>query len=74
MRSVGGEGFGHLQETDGWRMIRRIWTLLKHWREAKSALSTLSYLYDGKSRALDALGGLTEEEIAFIDSMIRPME
>lgn len=44
-------------------MIRRIWTLLKHWREAKSALSTLSYLYDGKSRALDALGGLTEEEM-----------
>ena len=44
-------------------MIRRIWTLLKHWREAKSAFSTLSYLYDGKSRALDALGGLTEDEM-----------
>lgn len=44
-------------------MIRRIWTLLKHWREAKSAFSTLSYLYDGRSRELDALGGLTEEEM-----------
>lgn len=44
-------------------MIRRIWTLLKHWREAKSAFSTLSYLYDGRSMALDALGGLTEEEL-----------
>ena len=44
-------------------MIRRIWTLLKHWREAKSAFSTLSHLYDGRSRELDALGGLTEEEM-----------
>ena len=38
-------------------------TGLKHWREAKSALSTLSYLYDAKSDALDALGGLTSEEM-----------
>ena len=44
-------------------MIRRIWTLLKHWREAKSAFSTLSHLYDGRSSELDALGGLTEEEM-----------
>ena len=44
-------------------MIRRILALLKHWREAKSALSTLSYLYDAKSDALDALGGLTCEEM-----------
>ena len=44
-------------------MIRRILTLLKHWREAKSALSTLSCLYDSKSDALDALGGLTAEEM-----------
>lgn len=52
-----------MQEIDGWRMIRRILTLLKHWRAAKSALSTLSYLYDAKSDALDALGGLTGEEM-----------
>ncbi len=45
-------------------MIKRILTLICHWREAKSAFSTLSYLYDGKSTALDALGGLTEEEMA----------
>lgn len=45
-------------------MIRRIITLLKHWREAKAAFSTLSYLYDEKNSALDALGGLTEEEMA----------
>jgi predicted O-methyltransferase YrrM len=44
-------------------MIGRIWTLLRHWREAKSALSTLSHLYDAGSDALDALGGLTEEEM-----------
>jgi len=37
--------------------------LLKHWREAKSAFSTLSFLYGGKSDALDALGGLTDEEM-----------
>lgn len=44
-------------------MIKKIITLLKHWREAKSAFSTLSYLYGGESGAMDALGGLTEEEI-----------
>lgn len=44
-------------------MIKRIITLLRHWREAKSAFSTLSYLYGGESAALDVVGGLTEEEI-----------
>ncbi len=44
-------------------MLRRIFTLLCHWREAKSAFSTLSHLYSGGSDALDALGGLTEEEM-----------
>ena len=36
---------------------------MRHWREAKSAFSTLSYLYGGDSNAMDALGGLTEEEM-----------
>jgi precorrin-6B methylase 2 len=40
--------------------------LLKNWRSAKTALSTLSYLYSGDSDALDALGGLTDEEIRAI--------
>lgn len=44
-------------------MIKRIITLIRHWREAKSAFSTLSYLYGGESAALDVVGGLTEEEI-----------
>lgn len=43
-------------------MFGRIVTLLKHWREAKTALSTLSFLYGGKDD-LDALGGLTDEEL-----------
>jgi len=43
-------------------MIKRIWTLLKHWRQTKTALSTLSFLYGGTDD-LDALGGLTEEEM-----------
>lgn len=44
-------------------MIKRLWTLLRHWREAKTAFSTLSYLYSGHSNALDVLGGLTHEEM-----------
>lgn len=44
-------------------MVKRILTLLRHWREAKSAFSTLSYLYGGESAALDQLGGLSEEEM-----------
>ena len=43
-------------------MIRRILTLLKNWRKTKTALSTLSFLYGGKDD-LDALGGLTDEEM-----------
>ena len=44
-------------------MLKRIFSLMRHWREAKSAFSTLSYLYCGDSNAMDALGGLTEEEM-----------
>jgi len=44
-------------------MLKRIWTVLRHWREAKSAFSTLSYLYSGTDDALDAVGGLTDEEM-----------
>lgn len=44
-------------------MFGRIVTLLKHCKESKTALSTLSYLYSGDSTALDALGGLTDEEM-----------
>ena len=44
-------------------MIKRLITLLRHWREAKTAFSTLSYLYSDGNTSLDALGGLTEEEM-----------
>jgi len=44
-------------------MLKRMMTLLRHWREAKRAFSTLGYLYSDESDALDALGGLTEEEM-----------
>jgi len=40
----------------------RILALLRHWKAAKSAFSTLSYLYSGDN-SLDAMGGLTEEEM-----------
>lgn len=44
-------------------MIRRLLTLVKHWREAKTAFSTLALLYDDKTGSMDALGGLTDEEM-----------
>ncbi len=44
-------------------MLKRLLTLWRHRQEAKTALSTLSYLYAGDSDALDALGGLTDEEL-----------
>ena len=44
-------------------MLKRVVTLLKHWREAKSAFSTLALLYGDKSGSMDALGGLTDEEM-----------
>lgn len=50
-------------------MIRRIWALTTHWREAKSAFSTLSFLYSGKGD-LDALGGLTDEEMRALISWL----
>ena len=46
-------------------MLSRISTLFKHAKEAKTALSTLSYLYSGDSNALDALGGLTDAAWAY---------
>lgn len=46
--------------------MKRILTLIKHWREAKSAFSTLSHLYAAKDQSLSALGGLTDEEIAAV--------
>ena len=44
-------------------MISRVWALCRNWRNVKTALSTLSHLYDAESDALDALGGLTDEEM-----------
>lgn len=44
-------------------MLGRIGALLCHWREAKTALSTLSYLYGGRGCDMDALGGLTDGEM-----------
>lgn len=44
-------------------MMKRVVALLRHWREAKSAFSTLGFLYSDDSDALDALGGLTDEEM-----------
>ncbi len=49
-------------------MLKRILTLIRHWREAKSAFSTLSYLYADGNASLDALGGLTEEEMKAVSS------
>ena len=37
-------------------MIKRLITLVKHWREAKTAFSTLSYLYSDGNISLDVLG------------------
>ena len=44
-------------------MLRKLFVLMSHWREAKSAFSTLSGLYDPKNTALEALGSLTDEEL-----------
>ena len=43
--------------------MKRILTLIRHWREAKTAFSTLASLYGDKTGSMDALGGLTEEEM-----------
>lgn len=43
--------------------MKRILTLLKYWREAKSAFSTLALLYGDNAGSMDALGGLTDEEM-----------
>ena len=47
-------------------MIKRLITLLRHWREAKAAFSTLSYLYADNNTSLNALGGLTDEEMRVV--------
>ena len=47
-------------------MIKRLITLLRHWREAKAAFTTLSYLYADNNTSLDALGGLTDEEMGAV--------
>ena len=44
-------------------MIRRVWGVVRHWREVKRAVGTLSHLYGGGGY-MEALGGLTEEETA----------
>lgn len=44
-------------------MLRKLLILMRRWREAKSAFSTLGSLYDPESDALDALGGLTDAEL-----------
>ena len=49
-------------------MIKRIINIIRHWRETKTALSTLSFLYDSNNDALDVLGGLTEEEMQAVCS------
>ena len=43
--------------------MKRILTLIRHWRETKTAFSTLAALYGDKIGSMDALGGLTEEEM-----------
>lgn len=47
-------------------MFKKLKTLWRHRSEARTALSTLSHLYSGDSHALDALGGLTDEEMAAV--------
>lgn len=44
-------------------MFKKLLTLIKHWREAKSAFSTLASLYCDTAGSMDALGGLTDEEM-----------
>ena len=43
--------------------MSRLVALARHWRAARTALSTLGHLYSEDSEALDALGGLTDEEV-----------
>ncbi len=49
-------------------MFKRICALLKHWRDVKVALSSLSRLYLKGDHTLDALGSLTDEELAAVKS------
>lgn len=43
--------------------MKRIMAIMRHWREAKTAFSTLGYLYSGGNDLLNALGGLTDSEM-----------
>ena len=47
-------------------MLKRLFTLLRHWRQAKTAFSTLASLYGDTTGSMDVLGGLTEEEIKVV--------
>ena len=47
-------------------MLKRAISLVRHWRDAKTALSTLSYLYGEAAFSMDALGGLTENEMSAV--------
>lgn len=49
-------------------MLKRILTLVKHWRDVKNSLSALSYLCMKDNRALDELGSLTDEELNAVKS------
>jgi precorrin-6B methylase 2 len=44
-------------------MFKRIWALMKHWRDVKRTLSALSYFCMKDNHALDELGSLTDEEL-----------
>ncbi len=55
-------------------MFRRIKALFKGRKGVRTALSTLSYLYDDGSDALDALGGLTQEELSAVCSLAKEAE
>lgn len=44
-------------------MFKRIWALMKHWRDVKRMLSALSYFCMKDNHALDELGSLTDEEL-----------
>ena len=46
--------------------MKRILTLIRHLKESKTAFSTLAALYGDKTGSMDALGGLTENEMSAV--------
>ncbi len=52
-------------------MFKRIRALFKGRKGVRTALSTLSYLYDGENASLNALGGLTGEELSAVCSLAK---